>query len=115
MSDGVVDPDSEPAKAAPAALTELERELIELCSMAPGMGETTTTLDEEMLDATPGRAAVERTLGGLVARGLMSTSRGVYGGTQRNRDGSTVHRVYEDDWWVVTKIGRAAVGLPPRD
>ena len=28
MADGVVDPDSEPAKAAPAALTELERELI---------------------------------------------------------------------------------------
>jgi hypothetical protein len=92
-------------------LSDLEQELVELCSVAPHMGET-TTLDEEMLQASPGRETVEATLRGLVARGLMTTSRAVFGGDQRNRDGSTEHRVYEDDWWVVTAAGRREIGLP---
>ncbi len=66
-------------------MTPLERELLECCSMA---GETTTTLDEEMLEMSPGRAVVEATLRDLLARGLVATSRGVY---------SDAERVYEDD------------------
>jgi hypothetical protein len=83
----------------PVRLSELERELLELASMA---GETTTTLDEEMLESSPGRAVVEATLRGLLGRGLMTTNRGVYAGGGR---------VYEDDWWDVTPAGRTAVGL----
>jgi hypothetical protein len=94
-------------------LSDLERELLELCSMDVGGGETTTTLDEEMLEVTPGRAVVEATLRGLVARGLMASWRGRYVGTQRNRDGSTVERDYEDNWWPLTEQGRKAIGLPP--
>jgi len=76
-------------------LTELERELLELCSMS---GETTTTLDEEMLEESPGRETVEATLRGLLARGLLSTRRGLYAGLQFTRDGSrSWHREYEDD------------------
>jgi hypothetical protein len=45
--------------------TDLERELLELCSMA---GEPTTVLDEEMLENSPGRAIVESTLRELLAR-----------------------------------------------
>ncbi|HWF51560.1 MAG TPA: hypothetical protein VG294_13055, partial [Solirubrobacteraceae bacterium] len=60
---------------AAAALTALERELLELCSMS---GETTTTLDEEMLESSPGRTIVEATVRGLVDRGLMTTERGTY-------------------------------------
>ena len=96
------------------SLSDFERELLELCAMAPNMGETTTTLHEEMLSEDHGRDVVEASMHGLVDRGLMTTSRGVYGGTQRSRDGREVHRVYEDDWWVVTDEGRAAIGLPPR-
>jgi hypothetical protein len=40
-------------------LTELERELLKLCSLS---GETTTTLHEEMLERDHGRAAVETAL-----------------------------------------------------
>lgn len=94
-------------------LTELERELLELCSMDVGGGESTTTLDEEMLEVTPGRSVIESTLRGLVARGLMRTFRGSYSGLQQHRDGSKVHRAYEDDWWPLTEEGRAAIGLGP--
>jgi hypothetical protein len=89
-------------------LNELERELLELCSMS---GETTTTLHEEMLEAPLDRGIVEATLRGLVERGLMTTSRGTYSGTQFARDGSHgFERTYEDDWWDVTASGRAAIG-----
>jgi hypothetical protein len=81
-------------------LTPLERELLECCCMA---GETTTTLDEEMLQLSPGRAVVEATLRDLLARGLVTTNRDVF---------SDVERVYEDDWWDVTENGRKAIGLP---
>jgi hypothetical protein len=38
----------------------------------------------------------------------MLTYRGVYAGVQLSRDGSSVDRVYEDDWWDVTAAGRHA-------
>jgi hypothetical protein len=96
------------------SLSDFERELLELCSNAPNMGETTTTLHEEMLSEGHDRSAVEASLRGLVAQGLMTTSRGIFGGGQRLRDGRVEHRVYEDDWWVVTNKGRAAIGLSPK-
>jgi len=97
-----------------ADLTELERELLELCSAAPGTGETTTTVCEEILDAALDRSVVEATLHKLVQSGLMTTSRGTFAGQQRLRSGRMVRRVYNDDWWVLTEEGRAAIGLPPR-
>ncbi|MDQ6853150.1 MAG: hypothetical protein M3046_05575 [Actinomycetota bacterium] len=51
-------------------------------------GETTTTLDEEMREASPGRV-IEATLRSLLARGLLTTVRGTRAG----------ERVYEDDKW----------------
>lgn len=77
------------------------------------MGETTTSLYEEMLRESHDRATIEATLRSLVARGLMTTSRGIYAGTQRSRDGRVDARMYEDDWWVLTDEGRAAIGRPP--
>jgi hypothetical protein len=91
-----------------AGLTELERELLELISMA---GEPTTVLDEEMLGSSPGRAVVEATLRGLSARGLLSAERAVNAGKPRRSDGE---RVYEDDWWDLTRAGRSALGQSPR-
>jgi hypothetical protein len=89
-------------------LTELEVELLALCSMS---GETTTTLHEEMLERDHDRSAVEAALHGLARRGLLSTYRGVYVGVQRARDDRSRawHRRYEDDWWQVTAEGRRAV------
>lgn len=95
------------------SLSDLEQELLELCAMAVSSGETTTTLHEEMLSEEHDRAVVEATLHGLVARGLMTSSRGVVAGRQRSRGGRIEDRVYEDDWWVVTEEGRAAIGLGP--
>jgi hypothetical protein len=95
-------------------LSGLEEELLELCAIAPHMGETTATLHEEMLSEEHDRSVIETSLRNLVARGLMTTSRGTFGGVQRSRDGCEEHRVYEDDWWVVTDEGRAAIGLPHR-
>jgi hypothetical protein len=98
-----------------AHLTDLERELLELCSMDSEGGETTTTLRVEMLESPPERATLEATLLGLVDRGLMTTFRAVYGGQQRDRlTGEISHVVYEDDWWPVTDAGRAVIGLPPK-
>lgn len=94
-------------------LSKFERELLELCSVSPNMGETTTTLQEEMLSEDHERSVIEASLRSLMARGLMTTSRGIFAGTQHLRDGRFVHRGYEDDWWVVTDDGRAAIGLPP--
>ena len=83
-------------------LSDLERALLHYASES---GETTTTLDQDMLESSPGRNVVQTTLRGLVARGLMTTNRGLYlGGDQ----------AYEDDWWDVTPAGRAAIGVPPR-
>jgi hypothetical protein len=96
------------------SLNELERELLELCAIAPHMGETTTTLHEEMRGEEHDRSVIETALRNLVTQGLMSTSRGTFGGVQHSRDGREQHRVYEDDWWVVTDEGRAAIGLAPK-
>jgi hypothetical protein len=96
------------------SLSDFERELLELCAMAPHMGETTTTLHEEMLSEEHDRRVIEASLRSLVARGLMTTSRAIFGGAQRSRDGRVVDRVYEDDWWVVTDEGRAIIGRPPK-
>jgi|ERR1700722_6372942 len=95
-------------------LSNFECELLELCSVSPNMGETTTTLQEEMLTEYYDRRLIEASLRQLVERGLLTVSRGVFAGAQHLRDGSVVHRGYEDDWWVVTDAGRAAIGLPPR-
>jgi hypothetical protein len=89
-------------------LSALERELLELCSMA---GEPTTVLDEEMVASSPGRGDLQFALQGLVNRGLMTTARAINSGDPRQSEGQ---RVYEDDWWDVTPAGRAAIGLPPR-
>lgn len=94
-----------------APLSDLERELLELCSVAPSMGETTTTLQEEMLSEEHDRDDVEAVLRSLVDRGLMTTSRGIYGGMQRLRDGRILY-TYEDDWWIATDKGRTAIGRP---
>jgi hypothetical protein len=95
------------------ALSDFELELLELCSVSPNMGETTTTLEEEMLTEAYDRQLIEASLRSLVDRGLVTVSRGIFAGVQRLRDGRVVHRAYEDDWWVVTDEGRAAIGLPP--
>jgi hypothetical protein len=89
-------------------LSALERELLELCSMA---GEPSTGLDEEIVASSPGRRDLELVLQGLVDRGLMTTARAINAGDPRRSDGQ---RVYEDDWWDVTPAGRALIDLPPR-
>ncbi len=104
----------EVARMDSACLSGLEEELLELCAIAPHMGETTTTLHEEMLSEEHDRSVIEVSLRSLVDRGLMTTSRATFGGVQRLRDGCEEHRVYEDDWWVVTDEGRAAIGRPPK-
>ncbi len=97
-------------RVASLGLTDLERELLELISMA---GEPTTVLDEEMLESSPGRSVVEETLKGLLARGLISTGRAVNAGEPRRSDGE---RVYEDDWWELTAEAiRTVTGVPPTD
>jgi hypothetical protein len=88
-------------------LTELERELLELCSDDAEGGETTTRLHQKILNSPPERDVLEATLRGLVDRGLMATWRGTDSGIYSNVP-------YEDDWWPVTDAGRAAIGLPPR-
>jgi hypothetical protein len=98
---------------ADADLSELERDALECCADC-GFGETTTQLDEGLLKASPGRPALERVLRGLVARGLMTTSRGTFGGSMWVREGRNEFRIFEDDWWELTDAGRAAIGLPPR-
>jgi hypothetical protein len=89
-------------------LSALERELLELCSMA---GEPTSVLDEEMVASSPGRGDLELVLQGLVERGLMTKGRAINAGDPRRSDGQ---RIYEDDWWDVTPAGRASIGLAPR-
>ena len=72
------------------SLSDFERELLELCAIAPHMGETTTTLHEEMLSEEHDRSVIEASLRGL--RGLMTTSQATFGGIQRSRDGREVSR-----------------------
>lgn len=52
-------------------LTQLERELLEAISIGgSSFGVATDSVDEELLEASPGRAVVEKNLRSLVARGL---------------------------------------------
>jgi hypothetical protein len=105
-------------------LSDLERELLERVSIGgPRFGVSPVCLDEELLESSPGRAAVEATLRSLLARGLVRSEWAAGGLTLRPRDGihplsevaerKTVHREYEGDWWLLTEPGRAAIGLPP--
>jgi hypothetical protein len=97
-----------------ASLTALERELLELCYLDAEGGEPTTKLYAE-LQSPPDRATLEATLRSLVDRGLMKRWRGTYVGVERDRRTGEVTDVeYEDDWWPVTDVGRAAIGVRPR-
>jgi hypothetical protein len=53
-------------------LSDLERELLERISIGgPRFGVSVVSLDEELLESSPGRPAVERVLRDLLARGLV--------------------------------------------
>jgi hypothetical protein len=106
------------------ALTVLERELLERVSIGGSrFGVATVCLDEELLESSPGRATVEVTLQGLLARGLVRSERGEGSITLRQRDGihplaevaqrKTIDLEYDGDWWIITDVGRATIGLPP--
>ena len=107
-----LEPD-EIARMDTSCLSDLECELLELCAVAPQVGETTTTLCKELSDDYD-CAAVEAGLRGLVEQGLMTKSRGVFAGTQRMREDHDERLGYEDDWWAVTDEGHDAIGLPHR-
>jgi hypothetical protein len=105
-------------------LTDLERELLEAVSVGgSSFGVATDCVDEELLESSPGRTAVERALRELAARGLVRGERSWGSLTLRPRDGihplseigqrKTVHRDYDGDWWILTEAGRAAIGLGP--
>jgi hypothetical protein len=106
------------------ALTKFERELLEAVSVGGSrFGVATDCVDEELLEASPGRDVVERALRALVARGLVRSERSAGALTLRPRDGvhplheaqsrATVHREYDGDWWIVTEAGWAALGQSP--
>jgi hypothetical protein len=105
-------------------LTEFERELLDAVGIGGSrFGVATDSLDEELLETSPGRAVVEETLRRLDARGLVRSERSWGSLTLRPRDGThslseadkrpTVHRAYEGDWWIITDAGWAALGVPP--
>src|ERR1039458_8500946 len=91
-------------------LSDLDRELLERCSMDTEGGETTKTLYVEMLESPPDRASSEATLRDLVEKKQMTPWRATFGPSQRTRrTRHTSHVVYEDAWWPVTDRGRAAI------
>jgi hypothetical protein len=93
------------------SLTGLERELLQALG-AQSAGETAATL-HDVLAPSPGLAAIDATLRGLLARGLLATDRRTwFGGHQGTRVGRAIDRVFGQDWWTVTNAGRAAIGLP---
>jgi hypothetical protein len=105
-------------------LTDFERALLDAVSIGGSrFGVDTDSIDEELLETSPGRAAVEEALRSLVARGLMRSERSWGSLTLRPRDGihplaeaenrETLHREYEGDWWIITEGGWAALGVPP--
>ena len=69
---------------ADAPLTDLERESSRALQHGRRAKER---LEVEMLDESRGRAALEDTLGSLLARGLLSTTRGTYAGQETLPDG----------------------------
>ncbi|HEY4426892.1 MAG TPA: hypothetical protein VGN08_01655 [Solirubrobacteraceae bacterium] len=105
-------------------LGDFDRQLLEAVSIGgPRFGVATDSVHEELLEESPGRAAVESALRSLRERGLVRSEQSSGSLTMRPRDGihprseaaerKTVHRDYEGDWWIITEAGRAAVGLPP--
>jgi hypothetical protein len=105
-------------------LTGLELELLEAVSVGGSrFGVATDCVDEELLESSPGRTALEQTLQGLVARGLVWSEWSESVLTLRPRDGihplseidqrKTVRRDYQGNWWILTEAGRAAIGLGP--
>ncbi len=95
-------------------LSDLERELLELCYRDADGGEPTRALQVALLREPIGRGELEAVLRGLVALGLMQRWRGTYAGVERPRGGGERRSVvYEDDWWPVTDAGRAAIGVRP--
>lgn len=93
-----------------ACLSDLEGELLELCVEVSQMSATTTSLNEKLMSNDCDRSVVEAALCGLVAQGLMITSRRVVAGREPSRDGCAGGD--SEDWWVVTAEGCAAIGLP---
>lgn len=104
-------------------LTELERELLERVSVGGArFGVALDCLDEELLERSPGREAIETSLHALRERGLVRSEPSWGSLTLRPRDGihplseaaqrRTVHREYNGDWWILTDDGRRAIGLP---
>jgi hypothetical protein len=105
-------------------LTDLERELLERVSIGgPRFGVALDCLNEELLERSPGREAIEIGLRALKERGLVRSVWSSGSLTLRPRDGihplsevaqrKTVHREYDGDWWVLTDGGRRAIGLEP--
>ncbi|HEX4484378.1 MAG TPA: hypothetical protein VH081_11410 [Solirubrobacteraceae bacterium] len=106
-------------------LSDFERELLDRVSIGGSrFGVALDCLNEELLDSSPGRAAIERALGELLSRGFVrSESSSPSSLTLRPRDGvhplseaaqrKAITREYNGDWWILTEAGRAAIGLPP--
>lgn len=105
-------------------LTELEQELLDRVSIGGArFGVALDCLDEELLERSPGRGAIEVSLRALAERGLVRSEWASGSLTLRPRDGihplsevaqrKTVHREYDGDWWVLTEEGRRAIGLQP--
>jgi hypothetical protein len=105
-------------------LSDFQRELLEAVSVGGSrFGVATDCVDEELLESSPGRKAVEDALRGLRSRGLMWSEWSNSVLTLRPRDDiqpldkvserEAVQREYEGDWWIITDAGRAAIGLPP--
>jgi hypothetical protein len=111
---------------AESALTDLERELLERISIGGAhFGVSLDHLDEELLESSPGRPAVETALQELLDRDLVRSESSPTTSllTLRPRDGihplseagkrKAISRDYDGDWWIITDVGRAAIGLPP--
>ncbi len=104
-------------------LSAFERELLERVGIGGArFGVALDCLDEELLECSPGREAIETALRALLDRGLVRSEWSWGSLTMRPRDGvhplsevgkrRTVHREYEGHWWILTDAGRSAIGLP---
>src|SRR5437588_187320 len=73
---------------ADTSLTDLETELLDAVSVGGSrFGVATDSVDEELLEESPGREAVEVTLRSLRARGLLRSERSRGSLSMRPRDG----------------------------
>jgi hypothetical protein len=105
-------PPDELAHMDTAFLSDLECDLLEVCAAAPQTGETTTILHGQLVGEGHDRAAVESTLRGLLAQGLMARSSGARAGTRHPSGARLIDAGDKNDRWVLTDEGRAAIGLP---